>query len=102
MLIDLSTLAVVPKTVRPLDQQDAFESRKLWEAVTSNLLRRNFGEATKKKQIIEQAQRDRAAERKQKGIEFKPVYFHADISTGAPRLSDAGRKAIEAEFASQP
>jgi hypothetical protein len=35
MLIDLSTLAVVPKAVRPLDQQDAFESRKLWEGVTS-------------------------------------------------------------------
>jgi hypothetical protein len=89
--------------------------------VEGNLLKKNFGEATKRKQIIEQAQRERAADRKKKGIEcvhlqepnrmienthlnfrFVPVYFHPDISSGAPTLLDAGRKAIEAEVAAQP
>lgn len=89
-MIDLSTLASVPKTVRPIDEQGTFESRKLWEQVTGQshvsllftpyhvmsnrapadaLLSKNYGEATKQKQIIEQAQRDRAEERKAKGEE---------------------------------
>ena len=37
--------------------------------LVGNLLRKNYGEATKRKQIIEQAQRDRASDRKKKGIE---------------------------------
>ena len=33
-LIDLSGLAIVPKTVRSIEEQQTFESRKLWEDVT--------------------------------------------------------------------
>ncbi|KAF8317153.1 hypothetical protein DL93DRAFT_2125174 [Clavulina sp. PMI_390] len=101
LLIDLSTMLPVPKIVRPLEDQIPFESQKLWETVTSNLLSKNYNEATKQKQIIEQAQRDRAAERKKTGQEFVPVYFLEDISSGQPELTDAGRKAIEAELALQ-
>ena len=43
--------------------------RKLWESVTSNLLDRNFGDATKAKQQIEQRQREEAEMRKRKGEE---------------------------------
>lgn len=60
-------LALVPKSVRPLEEQEAFESRKMWEPVTRNLLAKNWGEATRQKQIIEQRQRDLAAKRKEKG-----------------------------------
>ena len=63
-------MLVVPKRVRPLDKQHAFESRRLWESVTSRLLTREYGEANKHKHIIEQRQRDHAAERKKKGEEF--------------------------------
>lgn len=69
-LLDLSTLHIIPKTVRPLERQDANESRKLWDNVTTRLLSKEFGEATKHKQAIEQRQRDEAAERKRKGIEY--------------------------------
>lgn len=67
-LIDLSTLWVIPKHVRPLEKQLPTESRKLWEGVTSRLLRKEFGDATKEKVTIEQAQRDAAAERKRLGV----------------------------------
>lgn len=67
-LLDLSTLRVVPKVVRELERQDERESRKLWEGVTKNLLRKEYSEATKCKIAIEQKQREEAAERKRKGV----------------------------------
>lgn len=68
-LLDLSTLLVIPKRVRPRDKQGTYESRKLWESVTAKLLTREFGEATKSKHVIEQKQREKAADRKRKGEE---------------------------------
>ena len=68
-LIDLSKLKIIPKTVRPLEKQVPFESRKLWESVTNSLLKKEFPEATKEKIAIEQRQRDDAAERKKQGLE---------------------------------
>jgi oxysterol-binding protein-related protein 9/10/11 len=38
MLVDLSNFLVVPKRVRPLEAQHAFESWKLWGSVTSKLM----------------------------------------------------------------
>lgn len=68
-LIDITTLHPVPKAVRPLEKQLPTESRKLWDPVTSRLLRKEYSEATKLKQAIEQKQRDDAAERKNQGKE---------------------------------
>jgi len=64
MLLDLDQLALIPKSVRGLEEQDTQESRKLWDPVTQNLVSKNWGEATKQKQVIEQRQRDMAAQRK--------------------------------------
>ena len=80
MLIDLNHLNVVPKTVRPLERQLPDESRKLWERVTNKLISKEFGEANKFKQGIEQRQRDEAADRKKKGIEYVFVLFLFDSS----------------------
>jgi hypothetical protein len=68
-LIDLAPLHSVPKTVRPISEQLPTESRRLWESVTSRLLRKEYGEATRAKHIIEQRQRDEVAERKRRGVE---------------------------------
>lgn len=68
-LIDMSTLLVVPKRVRPLKKQHAYESRRLWVDVTRRLRAKAYGEATRGKQAIEQRQREKAAERKRKGEE---------------------------------
>lgn len=68
-LIDVEPLHVVPKRVRPMHRQHEYESRKLWDNVTSRLQKREFGDATKHKQAIEQRQRDLAGKRKEKGEE---------------------------------
>jgi hypothetical protein len=54
-LIYLSTLNVVPKSVRLLSRQHPNESCKLWEHVASNSLK-EFGEATRVKLAIKQKQ----------------------------------------------
>jgi len=97
-LIDLAPLRQVPKTVRPISKQHPTESRRLWESVTSGLLRKEFGEATRAKHIIEQRQRDETAERKRRGVEFVPKFFETDIQSGVPTLTQAGRVALEAEI----
>lgn len=74
-LLDLTTLQVVPKSVRPLEKQDARESRRLWDSVTSRLLSKEYSEATREKVAIEQKQRDEAAERKRKGVTFVFSFF---------------------------
>ena len=68
-LIDVSALQVLPKAVRPLERQQPRESRRLWESVTDKLMKKEFSEATREKVVIEQRQRDEAAERKRKGVE---------------------------------
>ncbi|KAH8116041.1 hypothetical protein DFH11DRAFT_1506631 [Phellopilus nigrolimitatus] len=98
LLLDLTPLQIVPKRVRPLARQHAYESRRLWESVTSNLLTKEYGEATRNKQAIEQCQRDKAAERKRKGEEFIPVFFERDIESGMPKLTPEGVKALEEEL----
>lgn len=69
-LLDLNTMLVIPKKVRPISKQVPYESRKLWEAVTTRLLKKEFGDATKEKLAIEQKQRDLASERKRIGTEY--------------------------------
>ncbi|KAJ8688685.1 hypothetical protein PTI98_013447 [Pleurotus ostreatus] len=97
-LIDLSQLQVVPKSVRPLKKQLPHESRKLWETVTSHLLNKEFSDATREKVAIEQKQRDDAAERKRKGVEFTPLYFEKDVDAGYSHLTAEGLKAVEEEL----
>jgi hypothetical protein len=74
-LLDLSMLPVIPKVVRPLEKQEPRESRKLWQNVTNNLIKKEYSEATKEKIEIEQRQRDEAAERKRKGVSYVDFSF---------------------------
>lgn len=84
-LLDISNLYQIPKNVRPLEKQIPTESRKLWDGVTTRMLSKEFGEATKQKQVIEQKQRDDSAERKRAGIEWvfrSFIYgFHAYVAS---------------------
>ncbi|KAK0541017.1 hypothetical protein OC842_000223 [Tilletia horrida] len=98
LLANIADLDTIPKSVRPLQSQGELESRRIWEPVISAILSKQYGEATKAKQVIEQRQRDIAAERRRKGEEFVPQYFETDISDGRPKLTKAGREAIEAEM----
>ena len=60
-------LAVIPKTVAPLEEQGELETRKVWSAVTTALLAKDWNSASKAKQTLEQAQRVKAEDRKKSG-----------------------------------
>ena len=74
-LIDLAVLRAIPKVVRPVERQLPYESRKLWYDVTRNLVEKTYSDATREKVQIEQRQRDLAAERKRKGVEYVEFLF---------------------------
>ncbi|KAN0065665.1 hypothetical protein ACQY0O_000795 [Thecaphora frezii] len=97
LLINVEELNPIAKTVRPLEAMEEMESRRIWEPVTSSILAKDFSQATKNKQMIEQRQRDIAAERKRKGETFVPRFFDADISDGRPKLTAEGQRALDGE-----
>ncbi|KPV72514.1 uncharacterized protein RHOBADRAFT_55619 [Rhodotorula graminis WP1] len=102
-LVDLVPLAVAPKTVAPLSEQDELETRRVWAPVIDALHNKDFATASREKQRIEQAQRDKADERKKKGESYVPRFFEPepeDVSTwdGRPVLSAAGRAVLEHDF----
>lgn len=66
-LVDMVPLKVDPKKVAPLSEQDELETRRVWDDVCQSILRKEFNEASKKKQTLEQAQRDKAEARKKSG-----------------------------------
>ncbi|KAK2575022.1 hypothetical protein KPH14_008769 [Odynerus spinipes] len=66
----------------PLEYQGPWESEKLWLAVTQAINRDDQFAATEAKTQLEEAQRERAKERKNIGQEWIPKYFVQDIITG--------------------
>lgn len=66
----------------PLEYQGPWESEKLWLAVTHAINRDDQYAATEAKTQLEEAQRERAKERKSNGQEWVPKYFVQDIITG--------------------
>ena len=96
LLIDLKPLFPTPKIIPPLDQQLPNESRRFWAAVTTAIKSKQFTEATKLKQELEERQREKATERKEKNEEWRPRFFTNAVTTnGKPDLTDDGRKALE-------
>ena len=100
LLINLESLDLTPKYVRSLEKQDELESRKVWEPVTKAILDKDYNQATKSKQAIEQHQRDLANERKRTNAEYQSCYFELDTPGGKPILTDVGKKALESELQS--
>jgi hypothetical protein len=100
-LIDLGELLPLPKTVRPMHVQHELESRRLWHPVTSSILSKQFSQATKHKQTIEQKQRDLAAERARSDLEHEVLFFDDAVrfEAGRPKLSSRGRKVVDSELA---
>ncbi|KAJ2959966.1 hypothetical protein NQZ79_g4562 [Umbelopsis isabellina] len=94
VLIDLTSLSVTEKIVKPIQEQEVTESRRTWQAVTESILAKDFNQATKHKQKIEEAQRVKAAERKAEGEEFVPQLFKLPVEHGQPELTDKGREVL--------
>ncbi|KAG5353434.1 hypothetical protein C0989_006953 [Termitomyces sp. Mn162] len=101
-LVDLSVLQVLPKVVRPLQKQLPCESRKMWAKVTEHLLKKEYSDATKEKIAIEQKQRDEAAERKRKGLQFTPIYFEQSMEKGYSSLTPEGHAAVKEQLKEVP
>ncbi|KAL8867583.1 MAG: hypothetical protein Q9174_005571 [Haloplaca sp. 1 TL-2023] len=95
LLIDLNPLWPLPKIIPPENQQLPNESRRLWRGVTEAILNKQYGQATKVKQELEESQREKAAARKEHGADFKPRFFTETlVANGKPELSDEGRQAL--------
>lgn len=96
LIMDVGPLMPVPKIVPPPEEQLDNESRKLWNEVTTAIVEKRFGEATKEKQDIEQKQRDKAADREKEKKKFKPRFFKdATEPNGKPELTEEGRKCLD-------
>lgn len=71
MFVNTKEMPIVRKQVKPIADQEEFESRKLWKEVTAALKEQNVQLATAGKSLIEQRQRDLVKERAEKGIKWK-------------------------------
>ncbi|CAF9923940.1 MAG: hypothetical protein ALECFALPRED_002572 [Alectoria fallacina] len=70
-------------------------SKRFWAGVTSAIKSKQYTEATKLKQEIEERQRDKATQRKEKMEEWKPRFFtDAVTADGKPDLTEDGKKAL--------
>ncbi|KAK0542834.1 hypothetical protein OC846_006394 [Tilletia horrida] len=94
-LIDMNDLVVLPKQVRPLEEHEPLESRRVWGKVIDAINTKDYNRATKEKQIVEQRQRDEATARKEKNEEFEPQFFEKDYQDGRPTLKPKGREVVE-------
>ncbi|KAL2059387.1 hypothetical protein ABVK25_000680 [Lepraria finkii] len=66
LLIDLKPLFPLPKIIPPLEKQLPNESQRFWASVTAAIKGKQFNEATKLKQELEERQREKANQRKEK------------------------------------
>lgn len=66
--------------------------------MTEAIQAKQYSQATKAKQEIEQQQRDLAVERERKQQPFVPQFFLDTYPTGRPTLTEAGHKALQKEL----
>ncbi|KFW82294.1 Oxysterol-binding protein-related protein 8, partial [Manacus vitellinus] len=72
----------LPRYTVKFEEQDEFESEKLWQQVTRAINNKDQTEATQEKYVLEEAQRKSAKERKLKGEEWTCKLFDQDSITG--------------------
>ena len=96
LLIDLNPLFPTAKIVPPEKDQLPNESRKFWAEVTQAIVTKQYSEATKLKQELEERQRDKAAERESRNEEWKPRFFTEPLKpNGRPELTEEGKLALK-------
>ena len=96
LLLDIAPLFPATKTLPPDEQQLSNESLKVWSEVTTAIMNKQFTQATKLKQEIEERQRERAAERRENGVEWRPRFFTGVVTPlGKPELTDEGQRVLQ-------
>ncbi|XP_067846325.1 oxysterol-binding protein-related protein 9 isoform X2 [Heptranchias perlo] len=78
LFVDTKKLPIIKKKVRKLEDQDDFESRRLWKDVTHNLKIKDIDAATDAKHRLEERQRAEARERKENEVQWETRVFHED------------------------
>ncbi|OON20489.1 hypothetical protein X801_03625 [Opisthorchis viverrini] len=86
--IDVNTLKIMRKHVRPIDKQRPEESRRLWQHVTNALKSGNLQLATEKKRELEERQRVSEKFRARHRIPFPVKYFQWDGTSWIFRRPD--------------
>ena len=95
ILVDLNPLFPSPKIVPPESSQLPNESQRFWAAVTAAIRNKQFGQATKLKQELEERQREKAAARAERKDEWRPRFFTKSVTpSGRPELTEEGRDAL--------
>lgn len=69
--VNVNSLRIIKKKVRPISQQEENESRKLWKDVTVGLKFNDIDKATTAKFTLEQKQREEAKDRKERNEEWE-------------------------------
>uniref|UniRef100_A0A3Q0SS25 Oxysterol-binding protein n=1 Tax=Amphilophus citrinellus TaxID=61819 RepID=A0A3Q0SS25_AMPCI len=78
-VIDTSKLPIIKKRIRPIDQQGRYESRYLWQHVTTSLKAGNMDTATEHKHLLEERQRSEDKHRAATKTPWKPKYFLKEV-----------------------
>lgn len=95
LLIDINPLTTIPKVVPPMEQQLPNESQRFWKRVTEAIKSKQYSLATSLKQEIEEKQRGKAAERKERNSEWSPRFFTGAVTpVGRPQLTEDGELAV--------
>ncbi|KAG7475154.1 hypothetical protein JOB18_025064 [Solea senegalensis] len=79
-VIDTSKLPVIKKKIRPLQKQGQYESRHLWQHVTSSLKAGNMDTATEHKHWLEERQRRDSKQRATDKTPWTPKYFIKEVT----------------------
>ena len=79
-----------------MDEQLPNESQRFWKDVTAAIKSKQYSLATQLKVQIEDRQRAKASERKEKGTEWHPRFFTGAVTpVGKPELTEDGEIAVK-------
>ncbi|XP_067632977.1 oxysterol-binding protein-related protein 9 isoform X3 [Eurosta solidaginis] len=77
VFVDVNRIPIFKKQVRPIVEQEEYESRRVWKEVTAGLKFNDIEKATNAKCAVEQIQRDEAKNRKDTDTQWEQKYFRA-------------------------
>ncbi|XP_017475614.1 PREDICTED: oxysterol-binding protein-related protein 9 isoform X2 [Rhagoletis zephyria] len=75
VFVDVNRIPIFKKQVRPIVEQEEYESRRVWKEVTAGLKFNDIEKATNAKCAVEQIQRDQAKNRKETEIQWEHKHF---------------------------
>ncbi|MCJ1380593.1 hypothetical protein MMC17_003701 [Xylographa soralifera] len=93
VLFDATHARHTPPAARPLEEQSDRESQKLWYKTVLAIKDQNHEVATDEKTKIEDMQREEAAQRQSKGVEWQPKLFRP--VHGGPGGSEEGEEDLD-------